>query len=108
MNEMALFKAAAGNSGNTAANNNNGANVVKTFICPSDPTQPGNTWSNYGSCNYAGNAMVFGAGPGTWQTDITAGTVVTSMPDGTSNTVMFAERYKECRPSSGGHTEPTW
>jgi len=85
------------------------SNVVKTYICPSDPTQPGNTWNNYGSCNYAGNLMVFGVGPGSgWGTDIVAGTVVTAMPDGTSNTVMFAERMKECRPSSGGHTEPTW
>ena len=30
------------------------------------------------------------------------------MMDGTSNTVMFAERYRYCNPSWGGHTDPVW
>jgi len=100
----ALFKAAGADSGSLP----NATSVVKTYICPSDPTIPGNSWRSYGSCNYAGNVMVFGVGSGTWGTDITAGTIVTAMPDGTSNTAMFAERYKDCSPSSGGHTQPTW
>ena len=33
---------------------------------------------------------------------------MTSMPKGTSTTVMFAERYRYCNPSGGGHTDPLW
>lgn len=74
--------------------------VVKGFICPSDPTAPSNLvgWGPsgdgpYGACSYAGNVMVFEpglVGPSR------PGTLITAMPDGSSNTVMFAERYKNC------------
>ncbi|HEY7312618.1 MAG TPA: DUF1559 domain-containing protein [Gemmataceae bacterium] len=76
------------------------ATQVKPFICPGDPTEPSNLFNGWAAVNYAGNAMVFNPN-GT-------GTVVTAMPDGTSNTVIWGERYKDCRPSSGGHTEPVW
>jgi len=94
----ALFKTCNGNSANQASVQ------VKTFLCPSDgsstPRVANNTFNGYASCNYAGNVWVFDPrGPGS---------VISGMPDGSSNTVMFAERYKECSPSSGGHTEPTW
>ena len=36
------------------------------------------------------------------------GNVVQGMPNGTSNTVIFGERYKDCLPSSGGETTPQW
>ncbi len=88
--------------------------VIKTFVCPSDPTDPDNVssrdvenhlWSfEWASGSYAGNVMVFDpAGPGT---------LTTSMPDGTSQTVMFAHRYKDCDADGpggiGGHTETLW
>jgi len=95
---------------------NNSANqqsvVIKTFLCPSDGSSgrvSNNVFTyngNWASTNYAANVMVFSSGA--WGTDQKPGTIVSAMPDGTSNTVMFAERYKECSPSSGGHTEPTW
>jgi len=89
-----IFNNANGNSANQAGTQ------VKNFICPSDPTIPGNSWNGWASTNYAGNVWVFNpTGPGS---------IVTSMPKGSSITVMFAERYKECRPSWGGHTEPVW
>jgi prepilin-type N-terminal cleavage/methylation domain-containing protein len=83
--------------------------VVKEYICPSDPTAPSNkvgsyslpdnsppfygTFPGWAACSYAGNVMVFEP-QGT-------GTILTGMPDGSSNTVMFAERYKDCKPAWG-------
>jgi prepilin-type N-terminal cleavage/methylation domain-containing protein len=95
-----IFKAA----GNNSWNQNN--TPIKTFVCPSDAT----VWNNYpqGGTNYAGNIMVFkpAQNGGTYANQ--SGDLVTGMPDGTSNTVMFAERYRLCQPSSGGHTDPVW
>jgi prepilin-type N-terminal cleavage/methylation domain-containing protein len=68
-------------------------NQVKNFICPSDPTLlsnavPGSGGVNWASTNYSGNIAVFDPA-GT-------GDLITGMPRGTSTTVMFAERYKQC------------
>jgi prepilin-type N-terminal cleavage/methylation domain-containing protein len=96
---------------------NAGTAVVKTYICPSDPSvQNAGTYGgcgvmngidiqrdNYGSCNYAANVMVFEP-RGTRPLEV-------SMPDGTSNTVMFAERFANCSPDGahgGGCTLPAW
>jgi prepilin-type N-terminal cleavage/methylation domain-containing protein len=94
-----VFKAA----GNDSWNQNNTA--IKTFVCPSDIT----VWNSYinGGTSYAFNVAVFSGGGG-WGSDQKAGTVVTAMPDGSSQTVMFGERYRLCQPSSGGHTDPVW
>jgi prepilin-type N-terminal cleavage/methylation domain-containing protein len=95
-----IYKQAGGNSANMAGT------VVKSFNCPSDPTLPANGHNGYpsisgwGNATYAGNVLVFNPNS---PKDITA-----AMQDGTSNTVMFAERYSSCAPSWGGHTDPTW
>jgi len=90
-------------AGSNSWNQNN--TPVKVFVCPSDPT----VWNSYpqGGTNYAFNVWVFAGGQG-WGSDCKPGTITTSMADGTSNTVMFAERYRLCQPSSGGHTDPVW
>ena len=87
---------------------NAGRAVVPGFICPSDPSQstPPNGCGQmlglnvqrdgFGSCSYAANIKVFEP-RGT-------GSLVNQMPDGLSQTVMFAERFKNCSPSSGGCT----
>jgi prepilin-type N-terminal cleavage/methylation domain-containing protein len=75
---------------------------VKTYICPSDPTGYFDTRTatlypliggtgEYATSNYAANVMVF---------DPSApGKIDDAMPDGTSNTVMFAHRHRWCDAS---------
>ncbi len=87
---------------------NNSWNVnsvnVKTYICPSDSSvAPSNP--NGGSTNYAWNMMVFSGNVG-WQADQKPGSIVNSMPDGTSQTVTFVERYKLCGTTTP--TTPLW
>jgi prepilin-type N-terminal cleavage/methylation domain-containing protein len=104
-----LYTLAGGNSMSSAAIY---GTVIKGFICPSDPSQatpPGGCGQmnginiqrdNFASCCYAANVKVFEP-RGT--SSITA-----QIPDGTANTVAFAERFKNCSPSSGGCTLPGW
>ena len=103
-----LYNQSGGNSHNV------GSVVVKTFLCPSDPSLV--DASSYGgcgvmqtvniqrdgfaACNYAANVAVFDP-RGTRS-------VEAQISDGTSNTVMFAERFRNCSPSSGGCTLPGW
>jgi prepilin-type N-terminal cleavage/methylation domain-containing protein len=65
---------------------------VKNFLCPSDGTNPNGYLAaggtNYASSSYAGNVMVFNP--------VKMGNLQTAMPDGTSNTVMVAERVQLC------------
>jgi prepilin-type N-terminal cleavage/methylation domain-containing protein len=87
---------------------NNSWNVnsvnVKTYICPSDTTVSPN-YPNGGGTNYAWNMMVFSGNVG-WQADQKPGSLMNSMPDGTSQTVMFVERYKLCGTTTS--TTPLW
>jgi prepilin-type N-terminal cleavage/methylation domain-containing protein/prepilin-type processing-associated H-X9-DG protein len=91
---------------------------IKTYICPSDPTIPStgtgptlNTggWNDQPSLSsYSANGQVFGTVNGNgnltdWngQTNLPAG-----IPDGTSNTIFYAERYGVC--GGGGTTGQSW
>ncbi len=76
--------------------------VVKSFISPLDFTIPPTgvvnlDGMNWGVCNYATNHAVFGIPDVSWNAyrDLSAG-----ITDGTSNTVLFAEKYGVC--GSGG------
>jgi prepilin-type N-terminal cleavage/methylation domain-containing protein len=79
---------------------------VKLFQCPSDSTQNTRTYMTPTSgISYLGNVMVFDP--------VSPGTLVTGMPDGTSQTVIFAEHYQNCGPIAGGgnsgnYFQPQW
>jgi type II secretory pathway pseudopilin PulG len=64
--------------------------VIPTYLCPADPTAPANNlyrdW--LATCNYPGNWLVFGKGGASFSRTFT---------DGTSNTIVFTERYQLCR-----------
>jgi prepilin-type N-terminal cleavage/methylation domain-containing protein len=86
--------------------NGNGS-AVPIYVCPADPT----VWNSFpnSGLSYGANGFVFFNGSGWNDTQSKArGNLVTAMPDGTSNTVIIAERYRYCNPSWGGHTDPIW
>jgi prepilin-type N-terminal cleavage/methylation domain-containing protein len=66
--------------------------VPKVYICPSDASvgTPGVTPGGWGSGNYATNFQVFG----TWQS---SSSIPRTFKDGTSQTVVFAEKYINCQ-----------
>jgi prepilin-type N-terminal cleavage/methylation domain-containing protein len=76
----------------------------KTYVCPSDPTQQTRTgWTSYGA-----NAVVFGNGQYTGsvvnysQTNGSYGYArfPASIPDGTSNTILWTEKLANCITSN--------
>src|SRR5262249_53219935 len=106
-----IYKLSNGDSMNV------GSQVVKTFICPSDPSvQNAGVYggcgvmngdniqrNGFGSSCYGANVLVFEP-RGTKSVEV-------AMSDGTSNVVMFAERFKNCSPDGahgGGCTLPAW
>jgi prepilin-type N-terminal cleavage/methylation domain-containing protein len=112
--------------------------VIDIYICPSDPTNPSNlddagvsyvpdysgTLTRNPITNelavtgmsYAANILVFDPNPLADVTnDSTAptrpstfSTMALAMPDGTSNTVCFAHRYKVCSSTLFGTTRNLW
>jgi prepilin-type N-terminal cleavage/methylation domain-containing protein len=74
-----------------------GQNPVKIYICPSDGSNPGHLDPNspnwygplYATGSYVANVMVFDPNPDTR-------TIITGMPNGTSNTVIFGHKLEMC------------
>jgi hypothetical protein len=81
---------------------------MKTYICPSDPSIPATGtgpvvycagWADTPSlCTYSSNAQVFGTtdAVGNIATYDGAARIPSTFQDGTSNTIVFAERYGNC------------
>jgi prepilin-type N-terminal cleavage/methylation domain-containing protein len=71
---------------------------IKTYQCPSDPSL-GNCldWCN-GDASYAGNFQVFGGAANTNSNTNWDGMarIPATFQDGTSNTILFAEKYARC------------
>jgi prepilin-type N-terminal cleavage/methylation domain-containing protein len=109
--------------------------VVPAFLCPTDPTNTSNLadgLESYGTSKpglpthpvtkgqcatgicYAANMMAFDPNPledcaasSSCETGPAKGTLNEAMLDGTSNTIVFAHRYKVCTQGSGG-THTLW
>jgi len=69
--------------------------VIKTFLSPSDPTAPasGLTNGSRGGASYAANYQLFGG------TDGGLAKIPASFRRGTSQTIVFSERYCICGPN---------
>jgi prepilin-type N-terminal cleavage/methylation domain-containing protein len=70
--------------------------TLKVMLCPADPTnQPVQMWGGgWAAGNYVANYQVF-ANPSTWDTSVQA-RIPATFQDGTSNTILFAEKYARC------------
>ena len=118
--------------GNLYKNNNmqtwswrdtSGDTAVKTYVAPADPTIPSslifNGNGNRGATSYASNWYVFQGN----NNNGSFAAIPKSFPDGTSQTIVFLERYGQCQsnqhiwqesgqptgpPSSGAQTTPSW
>jgi prepilin-type N-terminal cleavage/methylation domain-containing protein len=76
-------------SRNYVWNNGTYSKPVRTFLCPADGSvPPNNKYKDWlATCNYAANWQVFGKA---------GASIPRTFVDGTSNTLMFAERYQMC------------
>jgi prepilin-type N-terminal cleavage/methylation domain-containing protein/prepilin-type processing-associated H-X9-DG protein len=89
---------------------------IPTYRCPSDPslgtTLGPQDWKG-GECCYGGNFQVFGyAGRAPSSPTVITdwegqATIVGTFTDGTSNTILFAEKYSSCS-GTPGVTAPGW
>jgi len=104
-----LYNAAVANTGDTWDGNGNPTTrlqTVKTYICPSDFTNT-NGWSqpqinSWKGASYGANQQLFGtvrAGSNADAPQFNIGNI----PDGTSNTIGFAETYSGCNNGSCGN-----
>jgi hypothetical protein len=76
--------------------------VVKTYICPSDPTSNGGTsgWASVGS--YAYNGMIFTAD---W---VGYSSFPSTLMDGTSNTILFTDVYAMAKVQGYNGDQSLW
>jgi prepilin-type N-terminal cleavage/methylation domain-containing protein len=89
---------------------------IKTYVGPSDPSMVPNGLLDTGSprygSSYAPNEWVFGSGNPPPNNTITAATakatIGQSFPDGTSNTIVFAEKYAVCGGSANSVATFYW
>ncbi|HTU16627.1 MAG TPA: DUF1559 domain-containing protein [Gemmataceae bacterium] len=81
-----------------------GARTVTDYICPSDPSVPNGPYTDvlfslpWGTSSYAGNFLIFGQVDANFNilSYQSFSRIPASFPDGTSNTILFAERYAVC------------
>jgi prepilin-type N-terminal cleavage/methylation domain-containing protein len=109
LEQSVLYNFAAGDSMNIVSTPSpTVGSKLKVFLCPSDLSQAGNGYGNNYSAagpttSYAANILVFD--PRSIQG------INQAVPDGTSNTIMFTERFQNCQGNSlvpADITQPTW
>ena len=72
--------------------------VIPSFVCPSDASAPTTPWA---VGNYAANYQIFSLySADGWQG---AAVLPKSIPDGLSNTILFAERHYGCGAKGGSY-----
>ncbi|MFQ3649239.1 MAG: DUF1559 domain-containing protein [Gemmataceae bacterium] len=69
---------------------------VKVYNCPSDPTNPNGLGAGWNLNSYSVNGMVFSTGQ--------YPSIASSIPDGTSHTVLIVEHIALCPNPTGGAT----
>jgi hypothetical protein len=105
-----------------SANNGADSYVIKTYLCPSDPSLPSppKEGNGFALASYAANGLAFSQfSYGAAGNFMTAGIFSTaqlylggnripaSWPDGTSNTIIWTEKYGQCGPTKGTQTQGT-
>jgi prepilin-type N-terminal cleavage/methylation domain-containing protein/prepilin-type processing-associated H-X9-DG protein len=103
LEQGALYKNSWANGYYLASNNGVSAAALDIFVCPSDPSSDNGlvkdvTGVVWGAGNYGGNVQVFCQvyADGSLRDPQGAARIPASFPDGTSNTLLFAERYARC------------
>jgi prepilin-type N-terminal cleavage/methylation domain-containing protein len=86
--------------------------VVQTYRCPSDTSTQGDINANgWAYANYGGNVGLFGYNPQSIPDSVCCGTgsmsvyTIANIPDGTSNTMAFVEKYGL---NQGGGCQSFW
>jgi prepilin-type N-terminal cleavage/methylation domain-containing protein len=118
-----LWDKAVNSSGQYISNNNNvQSQVIKTYICPSDPSYVAESSNNFAFSCYAANSLAFSrhsynggttflfayvTGPDpssvnvideTYPICIGGKRFTRGFPDGLSNTILWTEKYARCGP----------
>jgi prepilin-type processing-associated H-X9-DG protein len=92
-------------TGGVGTGNFIGAKPIKVYTCPSDPSVPSGPYTDqffnlpWATGSYAGSFMIFGVPNGAlngWLTWQGMASIPASFQDGTSSTILFAERYAVC------------
>jgi hypothetical protein len=98
-----------------AKNNGVYQQKVSLLVCPSDPTANGGQVTNnlgetWGGSSYAGNAQVFCEVDHDSMLKNPQGTprIPQSFPDGTSNTILLAEKYARCTDATYSEGGSFW
>jgi prepilin-type N-terminal cleavage/methylation domain-containing protein len=125
-----LWNLSLGANGNYVSSNNNVFDTpVKTYVCPSDPSyMPQANGNGLALSCYAANALAFSyatynGGAGVYMSCYVTGTdpsgvnatdnnypicqgnkrIPANFPDGTSNTIIWTEKYAQCGPPKNGN-----
>jgi prepilin-type N-terminal cleavage/methylation domain-containing protein len=109
-----LFGESLANGAYEVENNEVFTRPVKVFLCPSDPSVGGdglvrdNQGKVWGAGCYAGNvqALCRVDGSGNLLDPQGFANIPMSFPDGTTNTILFAEKYARCTSTNPSHYYP--